>query len=155
MRSNIWMIDTMSHYLINDLNATSDEIDYLKRLYALKSRPEVIHMKPQGVRNPSTIIDGHLYHGDLGHANNKKLLHDLNIRHIVCVCDSQLNNEIFEEFNVLWINIDDGMSIDIRCHFDKTNSFLHSCKQKDEKVLVHCQMGISRSSSIILAYLIK
>ncbi|CAF2135115.1 unnamed protein product [Rotaria magnacalcarata] len=155
IRSNVWMIDIMRHYLTNDLQATNEEIDYLKRLCALKSKPREASIKLKGVRNPSTIIDGYLYHGDLGHALNKNLLEELDIRHIVNVCDSPLNKEILDHFNVLWINISDELSTNIRQYFDRTNEFLHACKLKGEKVLVHCQMGISRSSSIILAYLIK
>ncbi|CAF1649443.1 unnamed protein product [Rotaria magnacalcarata] len=43
----------------------------------------------------------------------------------------------------------------IRQYFDQANEFLHSCKNKNERVLIHCQLGISRSSSIVLAYLLK
>jgi hypothetical protein len=154
-RSNVWMIDVMQHYLANDLRATSEEIDYLKRLCALKSKPRDTPIKRQGPRKPSVIIDCFLYHGDLGHARNMNLLNELGIQNIINVCDSPLEKDIVEHFNVLWININDELGFDIRQHFERTNSFLHTCKQKGEKVLVHCQMGISRSSSIVLAYLIK
>jgi protein-tyrosine phosphatase len=156
IRSNVWMIDVMQHYLTNNLRATSEEIDYLKHLYALKSKPrEDTQIKRQGARKPSLIIDSFLYHGDLGHAQNMNLLNELGIQHIINVCDFPLGKDIVEHFNVLWIHINDELGVDIRKHFETTNSFLHTCKQKGEKVLVHCQMGISRSSSIILAYLIK
>ncbi|CAF0946036.1 unnamed protein product [Adineta steineri] len=49
----------------------------------------------------------------------------------------------------------DEEDVSINQYFEKTNDFLLSCKEKKEKVLVHCQMGISRSSSIVLAYLMK
>jgi protein-tyrosine phosphatase len=62
---------------------------------------------------------------------------------------------ITEKFNVLWINVNDELQADIKKYFDETNQFLYNCKEKNEKVLVHCQMGISRSSSIVLAYLMK
>jgi len=155
IRSNVWMIDMMQHYLTNDLRATSEEIDYLKHLCALKSKPRDAPIKRPGPRTPSVIIDGFLYHGDLGHAQNMNLLNELGIQHIINVCDFPLDKDIVEHFNVLWINVNDELCVDICQYFEKTNSFLHTCKQKGEKVLVHCQMGISRSSSIVLAYLIK
>jgi hypothetical protein len=155
IRSNVWMIDVMQHYLTNNLQATSEEIEHLKHLCALKSRPRDSPIKRPGPRKPSVIIDGFLYHGDLGHARNTNLLHELGIQHIINVCDSPLGKDIVENFNVLWININDELDVDIRRHFEITNSFLHTSKQKGEKVLVHCQMGISRSSSVILAYLIR
>lgn len=155
IRSNVWMIDRLENYLTNDLQATREEIDYLKTLCALKSKPRDSTIKPQGPRKPSTIIDDFLYHGDLGHAQNKALLDELGIRHIVNVCDYPLDKDIVDHFNVLWIKIEDVLGANIRPHFDRTNTFLHTCKDKGEKVLVHCQMGISRSSSILLAYLLK
>ena len=101
------------------------------------------------------VIDDFLYHGELKHASNKKLLIDLNIRHIINISDCELDQDIHDHFNVVWINLDDDFSADISQHFDRTNEFLQSCKTKGDKVLVHCQMGISRSSSIVLAYLLK
>ena len=155
IRSNVWMINVMEHYLTQNLQATTEEIDYLKQLCALKSKQRDSSTKREGPRKPSMVIDDFLYHGDLGHALNKSLLNDLDIRHIINVCDSPLSKEITDNFNVLWINLNDELGANIRQHFDKTNGFLHGCKGKNEKVLVHCQMGISRSSSVVLAYLIK
>ncbi|CAF0722577.1 unnamed protein product [Adineta steineri] len=155
MGSNVWMIDKMEYYLTNDLEATREEINYLKRLYTPKTNTRSDSRKRASAFLPSTIIDDFLYHGDLDHARNRNLLNELAIKHIISVCNIQLDKEIIDNFNVLWINIDDTLSVDIRKHFDQTNQFLLSCKENDEKVLVHCQMGISRSSSIVLAYLIK
>ncbi|CAF4410453.1 unnamed protein product, partial [Adineta steineri] len=40
-------------------------------------------------------------------------------------------------------------------HFDKTNELLHGFYEKNECCLVHCAAGISRSATIVLAYLMK
>jgi protein-tyrosine phosphatase len=155
IRSTVSMIDVMRHYLTNDLQATDEEIAYLKTLCALKSKPRDTPGKRQGPQKPSMIIEGFLYHGSLGHARNMDLLKELQIQHILNVCETPLEKDIAEQFNILWINIDDEPDADICQHFDTTNSFLQACEQKGAKVLVHCQMGISRSSSIVLAYLLK
>lgn len=155
MRSNVWMVDAMEYYLTNDLQATAEELNYLKQLYALKSKPRETSAKPIGVRKPSLVIDHFLYHGDLGHAQNLSLLKELDIRHIINLSDSSLHTEVLEYCNVLSLRVDDALGIDIQQYFDKTNRFLAACKEKGEKVLVHCQMGISRSSSIVLAYLLR
>ena len=105
--------------------------------------------------SPSVVIDDFLYHGDFAHASNVKLLNRIGIRCIVRLCDSPPGKEISDNFHVLWINLCDEFKADIRKHFEETNQFLYDCKQKQEKVLVHCEMGISRSSSIVLAYLMK
>ena len=154
IRSKVWMIDAMSHYLKENLQATNEEIDYLKRLCSIKLNQKEFP-KLQIGRKPSMIIDDFLYHGDLGHALNVNLLKEIGIQHIINVCDFALDKEVIDNFDVLWIKINDDLSASISKHFESTNDFLNVCKQKNEKVLVHCQMGISRSSAIILAYLLK
>jgi hypothetical protein len=154
-KSNVWMIDHMEHYLKNNLHATAEEIDYLKQLCGLKSQKSETSPNLYGRRKPSVVIDNFLYHGNVEHARSVKLLNELGIQNIINVCDIEPEKEISEQFNVLWINIDDTLNAGISPHFDKTNRFLQMCKQNGEKVLVHCVMGISRSSSIVLAYLIK
>jgi hypothetical protein len=142
--------------LRKSFQATDDELNYLNRL--LDRRNEKRRLGGSGSHGysfPSVVIDDFLYHGDLGHASNIGLLNQLNIRHIINVCDCPLDKIIQEKFNVLWINLYDELKSDIKQYFKETNEFLYKCKQKNEKVLVHCQMGISRSSSIILAYLMK
>ena len=135
---------------------TQDELIYLKELVCLRMKQrELIPFKQQDYINPSMIIDGFLYHGDMKHAMNKILLEELDIRRIINVCDCQLGQEILDQLHVLWINLDDDTYTDIAQYFKMTNEFLQSCKAKGEKVLVHCQMGVSRSSSIVRAYLMK
>ena len=128
---------------------------YLAKLHQLRLKKVQPTGSDYDSGNPSIVIDDFLYHGDIYHANNMNLLKNLGIRHIVNTGDETLNKTILQNFNVLWINVNDDLCADINQHFQKTNDFLLSCKEKNEKVLVHCQMGISRSSSIVLAYLIK
>lgn len=44
---------------------------------------------------------------------------------------------------------------DIQSHFKPTYEFIDKALSNSGKVLVHCSAGISRSTSIICAYLIK
>ena len=142
--------------LQRDMEATDDELTYLQDLVNLRSKKRNLQLpKDAGYSSPSVVIDDFLYHGELKHAMNKQLLTDLNIQHIVNVSDCPLEQDIHDHFNVLWINLDDDFSADISQYFESTSEFLNSCKTKGDKVLVHCQMGISRSSSIVLAYLLK
>ena len=146
---------TIGH-LKNEMNASNEELMYFDQIKQLRDQKS----KTRSTDNddddtPSVVIDDFLYHGDMNHASNMKLLTKLGIRHILNTCDSPLETEITKNFNVLWINVVDDLSTDIIRYFQETNDFLFSCKQKKEKVLVHCHMGISRSSSVVLAYLMK
>jgi hypothetical protein len=147
-----FMIDTLR----KSLNATDDELAYLKIVLDLRTKKrQPLASERSGYGYPSVVIDDFLYHGDLGHASNIGLLNQLGIRHIINACDCPLDKMITDNFNVLWINLYDELKADIKQYFYETNEFLYNCKEKNEKVLVHCQMGISRSSSIVLAYLMK
>lgn len=149
-------MDYMEGYLKKNQNATDEELVYLRQLQGLKMKKHVSNPIGRGNQGtPSIVLDDFLYHGDLAHASNMGLLTDLGIQCIIDVCDCPLDQPIVDKFKVLWINLDDVLGADIRTHFEKTNKFLEECKEKNEKVLVHCQMGISRSTSVVLAYLMK
>ncbi|CAF1063816.1 unnamed protein product [Rotaria magnacalcarata] len=140
--------------LINELNANNEELKSLENL--LKIQKEKSNKQMINNFEPSIIIEDFLYHGDLAHAIDINLLVDLNIKNIINLCDCQLDEQIEAIFNLLWIqNLEDDFHGNINKYFDQTNQFLFECKEKNEKVLVHCQAGISRSSSIVLAYLIR
>ncbi|CAF0843206.1 unnamed protein product [Adineta ricciae] len=159
-QSPTWILGSalnfMEDYLRKSSKATDDELTYLKSILDLRiKKRQSTEIGRASYGFPSVVIDNFLYHGDLGHASNIGLLNQLGIQHIINICDCKLDQIIVDKYNVLWINLYDELQADIKKYFDRTNEFLYNCKQKNEKVLVHCQMGISRSSSIILAYLMK
>ena len=49
----------------------------------------------------------------------------------------------------------DSETQDIKQYFDQSGKFIDDAIKNGGRVMVHCHAGISRSSSIILAYLIK
>ena len=146
----------MGGYLRESFNATDDELVQLQDILDFrKGRRETMGPSREVYASPSIVLDDFLYQGNLVHASNQALLNQLGIRHIVNVSDSSLDKAIVANFNVLWISLNDEFSTDIKKHFQETTDFLVRCREKNEKVLVHCQMGISRSSSIVLAYLLQ
>ncbi|CAF4014369.1 unnamed protein product [Rotaria magnacalcarata] len=154
--TSVWIGELTLDKLQHEMHVSENELAYLQQLVNLRSKKRQIQSpKDAGYARPSVIIDNFLYHGELKHAENKYLLNGLNIGHIINVSDCPLQQDILDHFNVLWINLDDAFGVDISQYFETTNEFLNICKKKDEKVLVHCQMGISRSSTIVLAYLLK
>uniref|UniRef100_A0A183F1X3 TYR_PHOSPHATASE_2 domain-containing protein n=1 Tax=Heligmosomoides polygyrus TaxID=6339 RepID=A0A183F1X3_HELPZ len=57
-------------------------------------------------------------------------------------------------FEVLKIQLSDCSSSDISSHFATTNRFIHAARMKHAAVLVHCLAGVSRSATVVAAYLI-
>jgi len=56
----------------------------------------------------------------------------------------------------LFINVMDHSKQDILSHFETSNEFIENAlKEATNKVLVHCVAGISRSASLVIAYVMK
>jgi predicted protein tyrosine phosphatase len=57
-------------------------------------------------------------------------------------------------FDVLDMPINDGATVPDGV-FDHVTDFIHEQIQNEKTVLVHCNQGISRSTTMVIAYLIK
>eukprot|EP01083_Nonionella_stella_P298999 1014653_1 len=76
------------------------------------------------------------------------------IEHIVELHDEYKNSNRFENVSYLSIEIGDRNFIEINKKFDETNALIAKCVANKENVLVHCSAGVSRSATIVTAYLI-
>lgn len=54
----------------------------------------------------------------------------------------------------LWLDLKDEPGEDISKYFNESYAFIDE-HLKDSNVLIHCQAGVSRSASVVIAYLIK
>ena len=102
---------------------------------------------------PEEIIP-HVYIGTVGSATNLKQLEKNKISHIVC-CASVVKSFFPDKFKYLNLDILDSDKADIKQHFEKSNEFIDKAIKNNGNVLVHCHAGMSRSSTILIAYLIK
>lgn len=103
---------------------------------------------------PNEIVSDFLFLGAYIHAYVPKLLESLGITKIVNVTPEPHENHILEKFGDYQIQISDHQTMDIKQHFASAVEYIKECKKNGEKVFVHCQKGISRSASIVLAYLV-
>eukprot|EP01084_Bolivina_argentea_P167617 290866_1 len=95
-----------------------------------------------------------IYIGSAIAAKNKALLLNNNITHIIAI-GWNLQKHFENEFEYLLINeIQDSPECLILHQFEKCFSFIDKCfyKNKNNKLLVHCHKGLSRSATIIIAY---
>lgn len=87
-------------------------------------------------------------------AHNLELLEKYKVTHILNVA-SHVNNIYPDKFTYLSLDLRDLPDFPIFCAFPKAFDFIDSAIESGGCVLVHCNAGISRSATIVLAYLIK
>ncbi|XP_048843889.1 dual specificity protein phosphatase 26-like [Brienomyrus brachyistius] len=101
----------------------------------------------------------HLYIGNVTIAQNRTALQKLGITHILNAAHSKkgsIGDQKYYGGNFVYCGIpaDDSSYFDLNIYFRPAADFIHKAlKEKDGKVLVHCIMGMSRSSTLVLAYL--
>lgn len=66
-----------------------------------------------------------------------------------------ITNIFPKNFHYLSVNLLDLPDSNIRCHFDSVLGFMREAVLSGGKVLVHCNAGVSRSSTLVIAYIMK
>jgi len=106
--------------------------------------------------NVNEIIPG-LYLGDKRAATDLDLLSKLELSHILSVDLvplPQVVTSAFPNMAILQVNVADMVNEDLLSHFEKSNKFIKEGIHHGN-VLVHCYHGVSRSTTLVLAYLMK
>ena len=98
------------------------------------------------------VVDG-VYIGSQDAALNVSALNHCKITHILNVATG-ISNAFPERYKYLNIELLDLPQANIRQVFSRTNEFIQEAVVDDGCVLIHCNAGISRSASIVLAYLL-
>lgn len=78
----------------------------------------------------------------------------MGITHVVNCSPHDCPNKFLDTITYLNINIEDNWSTDLFLVIYVILDFVNNALTSNGKVLVHCHMGISRSPSIIIAYII-
>lgn len=87
--------------------------------------------------------------------NDYHLLKDLGVTHILNVASTVTTENIREQFRYKHVPIADLVDVDITVYFDECFAFIDSARNAGGCVLVHCMAGVSRSASIVIAYVMK
>ena len=102
----------------------------------------------------------HLYISNWDTSNNKDVIIKNNINAVITLETRQKSSEIINFYKLygvdyIYINIGDDPNENIYQYFNFTYDFIKKYIKQHKNVLVHCYAGISRSSTIILNYIIK
>ncbi|RKP27850.1 protein-tyrosine phosphatase-like protein [Syncephalis pseudoplumigaleata] len=102
---------------------------------------------------PSRILP-HLLLGDIAMANNVGLLKALGVTHVLSVGIRPSHSERSLTFKFVDNIEDDGYGDLLGC-FHECNAFIDEARAANGRVLVHCQVGTSRSATVSIAYIIS
>lgn len=108
-----------------------------------------------GPTSADEIEDG-LWLGNLSAAVDKEFLEKIRCNHLLTIdsCPLPRNIQSLPGMKTLFFQLTDMPHEDILNHLEDTYNFI-SEGQKSGVVLVHCYFGMSRSSSVVIAYLMK
>ncbi|KAF7353852.1 Phosphatases II [Mycena venus] len=97
------------------------------------------------------ILKDQIYLGNLSAAESDETRQKRGITHILSVCPELRSTGA----NHLVIPVDDSDYDDLLIHLPKACHFIEDALAHGGRVLIHCVMGISRSTTVLAAYLMK
>uniref|UniRef100_A0A8C6SJ29 Dual specificity phosphatase 22a n=1 Tax=Neogobius melanostomus TaxID=47308 RepID=A0A8C6SJ29_9GOBI len=96
------------------------------------------------------VVDG-LYLGNIRDSEDRESLSKNGITHILSVHNNA--KPVYEDMTYLCIHADDASSQNLLQHFKESIGFIHECRLNGGACLVHCLAGVSRSTTLVVAYL--
>merc|ERR1712217_746207 len=112
--------------------------------------------RPIVLNNCDQIIPN-LYLGGVAAASDTQQLVQQGIRAVIC-CVRELEfptSEFNKEVEYFRVDVEDISREPIELFFPEATEFVHSWLSREQPVLVHCRAGVSRSASVVIAYLIE
>lgn len=103
--------------------------------------------------SPAQITD-FLYLGNLTAARNEALLKETGITYVINAT-AEASDQQYEGIECSRIRLEDHPNCNIGIHFDLIADKIEKLRQENQKIFVHCIAGVSRSATLVLAYLMK
>ncbi|KAK7505300.1 hypothetical protein BaRGS_00003462 [Batillaria attramentaria] len=116
---------------------------------------------PEAPKNPYDLVYDGIYLGGASVARKPDVLKSLGVTHVVNAAHGSKYNQIdtspeyYQEADITFHGIPalDIMTYKILPHLRPPAEFMQKARQNGGVLYVHCQQGVSRSATVILAYL--
>ena len=121
--------------------------------FSVNTQQDPIVFDPVNCIIEPSVNEGGLYLGGIEIASDVSALKALNIRAVLTIASNA--NVNYTDGSVKYhevIEVEDVPQVDLYSIFEKAIAFIDSCR-KETSVLIHCFQGVSRSATIVLAYL--
>ncbi len=108
------------------------------------------------LNEPSLIIENFIYLGGHWSYNNPELLIYLGITHVLNLArELPIIRIKGKKIKIKHIKAIDSENYNLRYDFDEAFKFIDRVRDSNGRILINCAMGISRSATIVIAYLMS
>ncbi|TKS83562.1 Dual specificity protein phosphatase 10 [Collichthys lucidus] len=149
------------HLALNSLNREQDEENSRMHLSLPLSSSLPASLSDEGVMTPDaenavvSPILPFLFLGNERDAQDLDLLLRLNIGYVVNVTTHLPLYHVNSGLRYKRLPATDNSKQNLRQYFEEVFEFIEEAYQSGQGVLVHCQAGVSRSATVVIAYLMK
>ncbi len=105
-------------------------------------------------KNDLDLIIPNLYLGNVSAAKDNELLKNLNITHVLTIEDRSLDSsqyKVLEKYK--FKKLADMHNCNILEVLEECLEFIDEAIKESKNILVHCYMGMSRSATLVMAYI--
>ncbi|KAM9859026.1 dual specificity protein phosphatase 26-like [Aulostomus maculatus] len=138
------------------LPAQKVEIDLSSPGLAVQELEKLLYTGKAIISHADEVWPG-IYIGDQQSAENQADLSSHRITHILNAAHSKLRGQpgIYEAMRITYMGVEahDSCGFDMSVNFQAAADFIQTAVRRGGRVLVHCHVGVSRSATLVLAYL--